>query len=146
MGKRPFFLLVENITNEMNDTHTMIPQHKSDLKRANNAIMAGYPKVVPILPELLKWLQDINWPVAQILAPFLASIGTPLIPHIQKILQTDDEIWKYWIIVEIIKESPELAESFRTDLERLAKTPNENDLREELNLVAQEVLEKFDWN
>jgi hypothetical protein len=137
---------LKNSAIEMSDIQTLIPQHKSDLEPAIKAIEAGFPTVAPILPDLLEWLQDINWPVARILAPFLATIGIPLIPHIQEILKTDDEIWKYWIIVSIINNSPELAKAFRADLERLAKAPEENEAREELNLVAQEVLEKYDWN
>jgi hypothetical protein len=36
------------------------------------------PLLGPTLAELLAWLQDINWPVAGVLAPFLAAIGPPL--------------------------------------------------------------------
>src|SRR4051794_23281462 len=65
----------------MGDVQHLIPQNKFDLKRAQAAVEVGYPAVAPILPELLEWLQDYNWPVAHILAPFLASIGEPLVPH-----------------------------------------------------------------
>lgn len=129
----------------MSDIKTLIPRHKSDLDRANAAVAAGFPKVAPILPDLLKWLKDINWPVAHVLSPFLASIGTPLIPHIKHILETDDEIWQYWIILLIIKDSPDVATTFRIELERLAKAPTERETKEELNEVAQEVLQKYGW-
>lgn len=108
-------------------------------------VTAGYPAVAPILPELLEWLQDCNWPVSRVLAPFLASIGSPLIPHIQRILDTDDEIWKYWMISVIMRDSFELASAFRDELERLVLSPTECEAREELNEVAQEVLEKYGW-
>jgi hypothetical protein len=129
----------------MNDIRLLIPQHKSDIERARLAVATGYPTVAPILPELLEWLQDCNWPVSHILAPFLVSIGTPLIPHIQHILDTDDEIWKYWMISAIMRDSFELALAFRDELERLAFSPTEREAREELDEVAQEVLEKYGW-
>lgn len=129
----------------MSDTQLFIPQHKSDIERARAAVAVGYPAVAPILSQLLEWLQDYNWPVARILAPFLASIGSPLIPHIQRILDTDDEIWKYWTISTIIQSSPELAGVFRDELERLAWSPTSREAAEGLDEVAQEVLKKYGW-
>jgi len=129
----------------MNDIRLLIPQHKSDIERARAAVTAGYPAVAPILPELLEWLQDCNWPVSHVLAPFLASIGSPLIPHIQRILDTDDEIWKYWMISAIMRVSFELASAFRDELERLALSPTERETAEELDEVAQEVVETHGW-
>ncbi|MGC1376907.1 MAG: DUF5071 domain-containing protein [Anaerolineales bacterium] len=133
-------------TNSMNDIQALIPQHKFDTDRARAAIQAGYPAVAPILPQLLAWLQDYNWPVAPVLAPFLISIGKPLIPHIQNILLSQDETWKYWIISIIIRNSPELALSFRDDLERLALSPTDREVSEELDGVARQVLNEAGWN
>jgi len=128
---------------EKSDIKSLIPRDKHDLERAEAAIKIGYPAVAPILPELLEWLQDLNWPVAQILAPFLATIGKPLIPHIQHIFASDDEIWKYWIMTYIIADSAELAEAFRNDLERIAYSPTEREVEEELNETAQHILNRW---
>ena len=75
----------------------LIPKSKHDHEAADSAA-AGYPVAAPILPNLLETVQDMNWPVAQTLAPFLATIGEPLAPHIRKIFETDDKIWKAWVI------------------------------------------------
>jgi hypothetical protein len=123
----------------------LVPQDKFDTARARAAVIAGYPAVKPILPHLLEWLQDINWPVAQILYPFLASIGTPLVPYIQHVLETDDEIWKHWVITIVISESPEVSAHFRETLKRIADSPTEGEAEEGLNQAAQEVLEKYGW-
>ncbi len=125
------------------DIKNLIPQDKHDVARVEAAIEAGYPKVAPILPELLEWLQDINWTVARPLAPFLASIGEPLIPHIRHILQTDDDIWKYWVLSYVVAESPELPKAFRPELERFVNSPTEDERAEGLNEIAQEILEKL---
>jgi hypothetical protein len=130
----------------MQDVQSLIPQNKIDTERARAVVAAGYPAVAPILPRLLEWLQDYNWPVAQVLAPFLASIGSPLIPYIQHVLNTDDEIWKYWIINTILHNSLELATAYRAELQRLAYSPTQRESTEELDEVAQEVLEKYGWS
>jgi thiaminase len=80
-----------------------------------------------------------------VLAPFLASIGDPLIPHIRKVFETDDEIWKCWIMSCIMLESREVAEAFREELERVAYSPTEMQIEEGLNEYAKSILEEYDW-
>lgn len=129
----------------MNDIRLLIPQGKLDIERANAVVAVGYPAVAPILPDLLIWLQDYNWPVAHVLAPFLISIGSPLIPHVRNVMDTDDDIWKYWMIVLIMRESREVAQAFREELERLAHSPTEREILEELQEEAQLTLEEHGW-
>jgi hypothetical protein len=129
----------------MDNLRLLIPQDKHDIERAEAAIKVGYPTVEAILPELLEWLQDMNWPVAQVLAPFLASIGSPLIPHIQQIFKSDDEIWKYWIMQRILSESPELGAAFRAEIERIAYSPTKTEAEEELNETAHNLLKEYGW-
>jgi hypothetical protein len=129
----------------MDDNQRLIPRDKFDLVTARAAAAAGYPTVASILPELLEWLQDCNWPVSGVLAPFLASIGEPLVPHVRRVLESGDEVWKYWMICAIIKQSPVIAAAFRDTLERLAYAPTEREVTEELNEVARDVLEQYGW-
>jgi hypothetical protein len=123
----------------------LIPKDKLDLATANAAGDAGYPAVAPILAELLAWLQDCNWPVAHVLAPFLASIGEPLVPHVAKIMESDDYVWKYWMIGAIMRHSPDVARSFRSELERLVNSPTQVEAHEQLDQLAAEVLELYGW-
>lgn len=124
----------------------LVPTSKHDLARAQAAVEAGYPAVAPILDELIEWLQDHNWPVARVLAPFLASIGEPLVPHIWRVLGTDDDVWKYWVIGILIRALPEdAAGEFRSELNRLCYHPQPHERREELDAQARLVLEHFGW-
>lgn len=123
----------------------LVPLDKHDHEAAERAIAAGYPAVESVLPSLLEWMQDINWPVAQTLAPFLASIGEPLIPHLKTIFETDDEIWKAWIISEIVRESSPLAKAFREYLERVADHPTPDEDGEYVSDIASEVLKRHGW-
>ena len=67
------------------DERALVPSSKGDLPAAKRAVAAGWPAVEPVLPELLEWIQDVNWPVAPVLMPFLASLGDPLVPHLRPI-------------------------------------------------------------
>ncbi|MEZ5344476.1 MAG: DUF5071 domain-containing protein [Pyrinomonadaceae bacterium] len=130
---------------DSSDIRLLIPKDKHDIENAQRAIEIGYPAVEPILPELLEWLQDLNWPVARVLAPFLSSVGKPLVPYICEIFKTDDDMWKYWIITTILEESVELANAFRNEIERIAYSPTDNEKDERLNDTALDLLKKYGW-
>jgi hypothetical protein len=121
------------------DLAALLPRDKVDTERAEAIIRLGYPEVEPILPELLEWMQDINWPVAQVLYPFLAKVGAPLAPHVRRILETEDHIWKYWVL-GIVAESTQLQAALRSELDRIAQRPTPGELAEEVHLVAKEIL------
>ena len=121
---------------------SLVPKSKSDLETANRAVAAGYPAVKPVLGELVEWLQDYNWPVAHVLAPFLAEIGLPLVPHIDHVFSTTDETWKYWVIECLISHNDDLFEQYKQKLIQFAEQPTDGDRYHELDDVARVVLEK----
>nr|WP_020615524.1 DUF5071 domain-containing protein [Paenibacillus daejeonensis] len=43
----------------------IIPQHKSDFEKVEIIKMLDLKDIKPILPDLLEWLQDANWPIAK---------------------------------------------------------------------------------
>jgi hypothetical protein len=115
---------------------------KCDVAAAAKLVGLGYPAVEDILPELFTWIQDGNWPVAQIVAPFLASLGPFAVPEIWKILRSDDLLWKYWCILRVVSELPlDSAIEFETELWRMANSPSEAERLEEIDRVAADVLE-----
>ncbi|HQU94366.1 MAG TPA: DUF5071 domain-containing protein [Pyrinomonadaceae bacterium] len=128
------------------DPDGFVPRDKHDHESANRAISAGYPAVEPYLWHLLEWIQDMNWPVAREIGEFLASIGKPLVPHIKKVFETDDQIWKYSIMQAIFAESPEVAQEFRDELTRIAYDPTESEITEELPEEALAVLNHYGWD
>jgi hypothetical protein len=128
----------------MNPDHrALLPANKLDIERARSIIALGYPQVDTILPELLEWMKDMNWPVAQTLQPFLASIGLPLLPHVRRVLDASDEMWKYWVVCCIVGESPELARVFKPELHRLASAPTSAEREAGLDEAAQRVLARI---
>ena len=118
----------------------LIPKHKSDSETVKNVIKTGYPAVKPILPELMKWTQDSNWPIFHSLAPFLSSLGIEIVPEIRRVLATDDYEWKWSVLYGIIAPSREIAISVKDELINLSKnTKDEAGLRE----LAQEILDSL---
>lgn len=102
------------------EMRALVPGTKMDILTAQKAVRAGYPVIKPVLPVLLFWLQDYNWPVAQVLAPFLASIGAPLKEEVVQVLQSGDLIWKHWIL-DLVVNTPDLtlANALEQELEML---------------------------
>ena len=118
----------------------LLPVDKHDTAKLAEIVRLGYPEVEPLVPDLLGWLQDGNWPIAKQLSPFLASIGLPLAPHIRTVLSGEDGIWKYWVLCTVVKASPELRRELHSDLERIAQRPSRDESAEEVDLYAQELL------
>ena len=120
-----------------------VPRDKHDIAAVNRAIAAGYPANAAVIPELLEWIQDMNWSVAQPLSEYLAKLGPILIPHLGVIFQTDDHIWKRNVIHELILASPELTRHFEGTLEKLAALVPKDEDDEDLRESAENALRKL---
>jgi hypothetical protein len=127
----------------MTEANIKLPEDKRDTKRAKAIIRLGYPKIEPVLSELMEWMQDINWPVAQTLQPFLASIGAPLAPYVRSVWETDDDLWKYWVTICVVAESHDLTAVLLPELGRLALKPSEGEREEKVDIVAQNILRRL---
>ena len=124
------------------DPRELLPRTKHDCQAASALIALGYPAVAPVLPDLLAWSQDYNWPVSRPISDFLATIPEPMAPHIRDVLQGNDLMWKYWCIQILIRWMPrEVAEQIRPDLIRLAEHPTPDEHLAELDEVAKEAIE-----
>lgn len=120
----------------------LLPAHKLDTDAASKLVALGFPAVEPVLPALLEWLQDMNWPVARVVQPFLAGIGAPLAPPIRTVFASGDSLWKYWVIQGVVGECPALARALAPELERLAYEPTPEDREEGVQELAAQVLRK----
>lgn len=118
----------------------LLPRDKHDAERARALVDLGWPAVEPVMPEIMTWLQDANWPIARVFYPFLASIGKPLAPYVRAVFDTTDDIWKRGVLELVLRNSSELAVAFRADLERLVTAPTANEQAEDLDETAREIL------
>ncbi|MBW4599431.1 MAG: DUF5071 domain-containing protein [Calothrix sp. FI2-JRJ7] len=127
---------IEGISEELLN---LLPREKDDKERVERIKELGYPFVKPIIPHLLTWLEDINWPVAGYLLPFFLSIREHIIDDIREILHGDNLVHIYWILEYLLNDPdvPNVAGKFKEELTSLAKQEDE----EEVYLVAREILE-----
>lgn len=123
------------------DVASRLPRNKHDTDNAAALVAAGWESVVTVMPQILEWMQDRNWPVTQVFQPFLANVGVRLAPFVSAIFETDDNVWKYNILVDIVGKSPELATALRADIERMANSPTTGEQLEGIPEEAQEILE-----
>jgi hypothetical protein len=122
------------------ELQALLPRDKHQIQMAQALVRVGYPEIAPVLSEILEWVQDMNWPVARVFQPMLASIGAPLAPIIRPVLNGNDDVWKYSIVNNLVRESPSLAYELHSELERLVKNPSVGELDEGVSEVARELL------
>ncbi|MET4561163.1 hypothetical protein ABIA69_002308 [Lysinibacillus parviboronicapiens] len=98
--------------------------------------------ILPLLPNLLGWIQDMNWPVAPSVLELLLTFPEEIVPQMQDVLSSDDDNWKWFILHFLIIKLPvESRVQFREYLTRVAEKPTDNELAEELDEIAKEILE-----
>ncbi|WP_010095155.1 DUF5071 domain-containing protein [Ornithinibacillus scapharcae] len=119
----------------------MIPKNKFDTNAIVQLQQASKEEVVPILPELLTWIQDINWPIATEIVNLLRTYYKETVPYIKNILISDDSIWKYWCLLELIQPMEKNYQLlFYKEVQQLAYHPSESDKIEEIDIIAREIL------
>ena len=126
------------------DLIDFLPKDKFDIENAALLRNLGYPTIRPIMRQLLEWLQDMNWPVAQFIAPWILTIGVELYPYFEEIFQSNDSLWKNWVLTALIDEMPiEMAQRFSPLLQQLSQSQNEFDITEGVPEIAKAILTKI---
>lgn len=126
------------------DIDECVPSNKHDHDAVQRARAVGFPALDPVLPRLLTWLQDLNWPVAGSVSELLSGSGPEIVPHIRAVFLSDDAIWKYWILSDLCPRlPPAILAELRPDIEILATSPTAADQREEVHEAAGELLATF---
>lgn len=121
------------------NVHTLLPKDKFDNSNIEKLKELTDEEIAPILPMLLTWIQDMNWPVARDVLSVLSLHQCALTPFVIDILSPDakDDIWKYWIINCLMPLfSKENREAILPSIKRIADTPTENEKIEEVDEAA----------
>lgn len=120
------------------DIKTLIPKDKFDYETVDRVKSCSYDQIESIIPELLEWLPDMNWPISQPIAEYLLPFSEKIAPEILKILQGKDEVWKYWMLItfgKITKDKLVLEE-----INRIAKNPTQEEADNEVSEIANEII------
>lgn len=103
------------------DTHALLPKDKFD--DSNLKVIRKLPdaEIKPIIYELLEWIQDYNWPIANQVLQILVERQELVFPYISGVLKGNDIMWKYWILELLVpKLKGEYQFALREDIEALA--------------------------
>ncbi|MGC5327139.1 DUF5071 domain-containing protein [Brevibacillus sp. SYSU BS000544] len=122
----------------------LIPKDKMDTETVERLLDLDSDQLQPVIPELMEWMQNINWPVAQILPKILLKCGKRIIPELKRILNSGDDTWQFACIGWIIKELPnEVLIEIVPELRRLAFNPSANEKEWEFDQEAKELLARL---
>lgn len=126
------------------DIRECLPSDKHDFEAVRKLSEFSDVELKVIIPELMEWLQDGNWPISKPVEDLLLRLGEDLVPHIKDVLQTQDSTWEYFILVGLIDRLPVSHLSMlRSDLVRILESPTHDEILEGLDEVIMELLEKM---
>ncbi|WP_458413260.1 DUF5071 domain-containing protein [Schinkia sp. CFF1] len=127
----------------MGHFYEILPKDKFDIESVEKIRGLSREDIIPLLPNLLEWIQDMNWVIAPKVAELLLDFPNGIISLIRSVFETEDNVWKYWCLEVLVKYLPESKMALRNDLIRLAKTPSEEEKLEEVDVMAKEILEQL---
>lgn len=121
-----------------------LPRDKGDFERVNKLADLDKSIIVLLIPNLLEWLQDINWPIAMKVSGLLLKYPKETIPYVKQVLSTNDDIWKEWCLVYFVEKLPqELKIDFINDLKRILCSPTAGEKLEGVNETAEMILKSI---
>ena len=131
----------------MNINSKNLPRNKHDFERVYKLKELDRKELLPLLPGLMEWIQDMNWPIANEIAELLLTFPNEIVLIIKDVLTTNDVVWKYWCLEVLVKRLPEESRKlFKSDLIRLIERPTAGEKLEELDVTATEILRMIRWN
>lgn len=117
----------------------LVPKNKHDVSNINKLYSLTDDEMKLIVYDLLEWIQDYNWPVAQELVSVLKEREDIIFPYMSDILRGDDFMWKYWIMDLIIPDfSIEHKNALKDDILLLINDPDIDEDTESIREIAKE--------
>ena len=89
------------------DLKHLIPKDKFDIETAEKLKDYSYEELKTIIPQLMEWIQDMNWPVASVVSDYLTTISE----HIQKEIVKTDHLF-FTQIVSFLNDSKSISHTF----------------------------------
>ena len=123
-----------------------LPKDKSDEDFEEYLKMCDFEQIKEDIPELLTWLQDMNWQVGQKIAKqirekFINNIVDDLIV----ILKGKDEEWKYSILALLfLQNNKKINPRLVKEITRLSESPTQFEIASEVNDIAKDVLDYWE--
>lgn len=125
----------------MKDANAIVPRNKFDIEQAKKLSELDRNSILPLMPELLKCLQDMNWPIAPIVLDVLLKFPADIVLPVKDVLNGRDDNWKWFILNFLVSELPlDSKVQFKEYLVRLAEKPTDSESAEDLDVIANRIL------
>ena len=123
---------------------SLLPSSKSDNEAVERLHQLSEAELLPLLPKLMEWLQDTNWPVSGPVWDFLEPRVAVLEPAIVEVLLGYDAAWKRNLL-RLVEHAtlPVLSPRLRELAERIAHSPNPGEQAEETDEAARNLLDRY---
>ncbi len=122
-----------------------MPKDKFDSEAVERLSRLEENLLEPLIPQLLEWIQDMNWPVAQLVCDLLAAHRKITEPHLPALLKAEqtDEIWKYNIIKYLLPlwNGCPNDDRITSEIVRIAEHPTESEKQELVDEAAKAYLD-----
>ena len=128
------------------EIRALVPKDKHDTSGIAQLLRLTDEEIAPILPALLEWIQDINWPVAKALLPVLAKHERQTAPLAARLLQPEqtDEDWKYFLLTDLLPLfSGQALSIVLPAVQRIAAAPTQGERAVEVDAVASDLLARL---
>lgn len=125
------------------DKDSIIPKYKDDLETAERLMDYRYEDVRAVVSDLLKWTQDMNWPVAGPVSRFLRTITHQITDELLLVLKGNDAEWKYWILLDFFTDEKEIDARVVSEIERIVEQPTKAEVEAEVYDIALVILSDF---
>lgn len=130
----------------MKPVEDLLPKNKFDFSGMEELKMLSDEEIMPILPELLAWMKDMNWPVAKAMPELLSKHQKVIIPCIMEALQPEqwECDWKYYIIQFLLPLLEiKYLDKIKPCLERIAEHPTQGEISDDADTAARDFLKKM---
>jgi hypothetical protein len=122
---------------------SILPTNKHDHFAIEHISTLPDSEIAPLLPEILTWVQDTNWPISRTVSTFLLQHPTRIVEPVRHILQSDDAEWIYNVLGIIEQLPKEVQKALKVEVERVALRPTEEEKDFEAQDVAQGIIYNF---
>ena len=102
----------------------MLPKDKFDINAIEQLRNKDAQQVIPLLPQMLEWIQDMNWPVAKPMVELLLNYPNEITPLVANVLWGEDDMWIYGCLIELVPKLPFYSKLVLFDVvEQIASRP-----------------------
>ncbi|KAH7379778.1 hypothetical protein BKA64DRAFT_236214 [Cadophora sp. MPI-SDFR-AT-0126] len=127
----------------------LLPKSKMDTEAIEHIAHLDAYTLEPLIPDLLGWIQDANWPISWPIVELLRKHSSIVVEPARKILrdeagEKDDGEWKHNCLTSLVAEMDrEHKMLLKEELVRMAKFPTPDEKEWETADAAREILKEL---